>query len=234
MAKLVLKFGTFPLNWFFRYLFSDFDFFLCSRVQVHRLVLKNLAKFVMCFFARRPQEHLWRIPLFPWTAALIRGIQIWRWPQPKVTLDKNYCKMDIVTKFSCFIYWFLYLLLFILFIYSFYVPVIWKNFLCFFRARRAPRLGFSSCWAILKIYINHVFRHDFVKSITIGLKANFETWMAIFKLFFFFLKESSRQRPRSAMSRKTPGEVRARTCGTKSPSRSEALRFIDSSKSPST
>ena len=36
------------------------------------------------------------------------------------------------------------------------------------------------------------------------------------------------------MSRKTPGEVRARTCGTKSPSRSEALRFIDSSKSPST
>ena len=43
------------------------------------------------------------------------------------------------------------------------------------------------------------------------------------------LKESSRQRPRSAMSRKTPGEVRARTCGTKSPSRSEALRFIDSS-----
>ena len=51
---------------------------------------------------------------------------------------------------------------------------------------------------------------------------------------FFFLKESSRQRPRSAMSRKTPGEVRGRTCGTKSPSRSEALRFIDSSKSPST
>ena len=46
------------------------------------------------------------------------------------------------------------------------------------------------------------------------------------------LKESSRQRPRSAMSRKTPGEVRARTCGTKSPSPSEALRFIDSSKSP--
>ena len=29
------------------------------------------------------------------------------------------------------------------------------------------------------------------------------------------------------------GEVRARTCGTKSPRRSEALRFIDSSKSPS-
>ena len=36
------------------------------------------------------------------------------------------------------------------------------------------------------------------------------------------------------MLRKTPGKVRARTCGTKSPSRSEALRFIDSSKSPST
>ena len=45
------------------------------------------------------------------------------------------------------------------------------------------------------------------------------------------LKESSRQRPRSAMSWKTPGEVRAQTCGTKLPSRSEALRFIDSSKS---
>ena len=33
---------------------------------------------------------------------------------------------------------------------------------------------------------------------------------------------------------KNPGEVRARTCGTKSPSRSEALRFIESTKSPST
>ena len=33
---------------------------------------------------------------------------------------------------------------------------------------------------------------------------------------------------------KNPGEVWARTCGTKLPSRSEALRFIDSSKSPST
>ena len=34
---------------------------------------------------------------------------------------------------------------------------------------------------------------------------------------------------------KNPGwEVRARSCGTKSPSRSEALRFIDSAKSPST
>ena len=38
----------------------------------------------------------------------------------------------------------------------------------------------------------------------------------------------------SALWRKTPGEVRARTWGTKSPSRSEAMRFIDSSKSPST
>ena len=33
------------------------------------------------------------------------------------------------------------------------------------------------------------------------------------------------------MSWKTPGQVRARTRGTKSPSRSEALRFIDSAKS---
>ena len=37
-----------------------------------------------------------------------------------------------------------------------------------------------------------------------------------------------------AMSWKTPREVRARTCGTKSSCRSEALRFIDSFKSPST
>ena len=36
------------------------------------------------------------------------------------------------------------------------------------------------------------------------------------------------------MSWKNPGKVRARTYGTKSPSRSEALRFIDSAKSPST
>ena len=33
---------------------------------------------------------------------------------------------------------------------------------------------------------------------------------------------------------KNPGKVRARTYGTKSPSRLEALRFIDSAKSPST
>ena len=33
---------------------------------------------------------------------------------------------------------------------------------------------------------------------------------------------------------KNPGKVRARTYGTKSPSRSEALRFIDSAKSPTT
>ena len=37
-----------------------------------------------------------------------------------------------------------------------------------------------------------------------------------------------------APCREKPGEVRARTCGTKLPSRSEALRFIDSAKSPST
>ena len=60
-----------------------------------------------CFVARRPQEHLRRIPIFPWTAARIREIQSWRWPQPEVMLKKNYCKMNIVTKFSklsCFIY----------------------------------------------------------------------------------------------------------------------------------
>ena len=33
---------------------------------------------------------------------------------------------------------------------------------------------------------------------------------------------------------KNAGKVRAQTCGTKSPNRSGALRFIDSAKSPST
>ena len=37
-----------------------------------------------------------------------------------------------------------------------------------------------------------------------------------------------------AKCRENPGKVRARTYGTKSPGRSEALRFIDSAKSPST
>ena len=37
-----------------------------------------------------------------------------------------------------------------------------------------------------------------------------------------------------AECREKPWKVRARTYGTKSPSRSEALRFIDSAKSPST
>ena len=37
-----------------------------------------------------------------------------------------------------------------------------------------------------------------------------------------------------AKCREKPWKVRARTYGTKSPSRSEALRFIDSAKSPST
>ena len=36
------------------------------------------------------------------------------------------------------------------------------------------------------------------------------------------------------MSWKNPGKTRARTYGTKSPSRSEAVRLIDSAKSPST
>ena len=47
-------------------------------------------------------------------------------------------------------------------------------------------------------------------------------------------KKFSRQRLRSFMPWKDPGEVRARTYGTKSPSLSEALCFIDSAKSPST
>ena len=42
-------------------------------------------------------------------------------------------------------------------------------------------------------------------------------------------KKFSRPRPRThAVNKKNPGKVRARTYGTKSPSRSEALRFIDS------
>ena len=48
-----------------------------------------------------------------------------------------------------------------------------------------------------------------------------------FKIFEFL-------RARSQMSWKHPGKVRAQTYGTKSPSRSEALRFINSAKSQST
>ena len=47
-------------------------------------------------------------------------------------------------------------------------------------------------------------------------------------------KSASGQMPGSQMSWKNPGKVRARTYGTKSPSRSEALNFIDSAKFPST
>ena len=47
-------------------------------------------------------------------------------------------------------------------------------------------------------------------------------------------KRLSRQRSKVKKHRvvKNPGKVRARTCGTKSPSRSEALRFIGSAKFP--
>ena len=47
-------------------------------------------------------------------------------------------------------------------------------------------------------------------------------------------KKFSRQRPRSTMPWNHRGEVRARTHGTKLPSRSEALHFINSAKSSST
>ena len=121
-----------------------------------------------CFFARRPQEHLRRIPLFPWTAARIREIQSWRWPQPEVMLQKSCCKMNIVTKFSklsCFIYWFIRVSFY--FIYSFILHSHHlKDFFVFFFScfRRAPRSGFSSCWAILKIYISQsVSQSDFEK-----------------------------------------------------------------------
>ena len=81
------------------------------------------------------------------------GIQTWRWPQPEVTLEKNYCKMNIVTKVSCFIYLFFYFLLLYLFIYLFIFTFQSSEFFCrfFFLScfRRAPRSGFSSCWPIL-------------------------------------------------------------------------------------
>ena len=93
-----------------------------------------------CFFARRPEEHLRRIPLFPWTAARIREIQSWRWPQPEVMLQKNCCKMNIVTKFSklsCFIYWLIRVSFY--YIYSFILHSHHlKDFLCFFRALGEP------------------------------------------------------------------------------------------------
>ena len=47
-------------------------------------------------------------------------------------------------------------------------------------------------------------------------------------------KESFETKAKKRHAVKNPGELRARTCDTKSHSRSEALRFIDSAKSPST
>ena len=48
------------------------------------------------------------------------------------------------------------------------------------------------------------------------------------------LKESFKTKAWKRRAVKNPRKVRARTCSTKSPSRPEALRFIDSAKSPST
>ena len=53
-------------------------------------------------------------------------------------------------------------------------------------------------------------------------------------LLYLFWKKVQHKGLEAPCREKPPGEVRARTCGTKSPSRSEALRFIDSSKSPTT
>ena len=92
-----------------------------------------------CFFAWRPQEHLRRIPLFPWTAARIWGIQIWRWPQPEVTLEttSTYCKINIVTHFSFF-----YLLIYFISSYFIYLFILHsrhlKIFCVFFRALGEP------------------------------------------------------------------------------------------------
>ena len=56
----------------------------------------------------------------------------------------------------------------------------------------------------------------------------------LFVMTTMFGNKVSGQRPGSAMPWKTLEKVRARTCGTKSPKRSKALRSIDSAKSPST
>ena len=60
-------------------------------------------------------------------------------------------------------------------------------------------------------------------------------WLYNQAVFFFFTGEAlDKFKCLEAKCREKPWKVRARTYGTKSPSRSEALRFIDSAKSPST
>ena len=53
-------------------------------------------------------------------------------------------------------------------------------------------------------------------------------------LYYSTWEELDKFKCPEAKCREKPWKVRARTYGTKSPSRSEALRFIDSAKSPST
>ena len=59
-------------------------------------------------------------------------------------------------------------------------------------------------------------------------------WTKYFKQLNDFWEELDKFKCLEAKCREKPWKVRARTYGTKSPSRSEALRFIDSAKSPST
>ena len=69
------------------------------------------------------------------------------------------------------------------------------------------------------------------------LELQYVIWPVVWKRvsFIIFRKKVSRQRPRSTMTWKTLEKSGLElTCGTKSPSRSEALRFRDSAKSPST
>ena len=61
----------------------------------------------------------------------------------------------------------------------------------------------------------------------VGVKKILHQW-------FLFWVELDKFKCLEGKCREKPWKVRARTYGTKSPSRSEALRFIDSAKSPST
>ena len=72
------------------------------------------------------------------SAARIRQIQIWRWPQPEVTLEKKYCKMNIVTSFLVLFidlfYFFLFYLYYLFILHSRHL----KEFVFYFRALGEP------------------------------------------------------------------------------------------------
>ena len=74
-------------------------------------------------------------------------------------------------------------------------------------------------WAIGESVTEHFSEYQASLFVTRGL-----AWVRQYST----LRESFKTKAKKAPWRENPGEVRAQTCGTKPPSRSEALRFIDS------